>query len=99
MGIHMETKPTTENIVRTVLGKTYDKVGFSAETELVAEIVTIIDNSLVGVDPHGDGASEAAEAVREKLWNRYTGGGASAYATCDLFIALGRENELGWINS
>lgn len=54
-----------------------------------------------------NGASQAATEVRDMLWDDYSemngnkdtskGGFASAASTSDLFYALGREKELGWI--
>lgn len=54
-----------------------------------------------------NGASKAAEEVRDILWDDFSeknenkdtsrGGFASAASTSDLFYALGREKELGWI--
>lgn len=95
----MEIKTaTTENVVRTVLGKMYDRFGFNKDTRLISEIVTILD------DPEKskplsdeDVVTLAAAEIRETLWNRYSGGGASATATADLFYTLGRQNELGWL--
>lgn len=95
----MEIKTaTTENVVRTVLGKMYDRFGFDKDTRLISEIVTILD------DPEKskplsdeDVVTLAAAEIRETLWNRYSGGGASATATADLFYTLGRQNELGWL--
>jgi hypothetical protein len=87
---------TTENVVRTVLGKMYDRFGFGKDTHLISEIVTILD------DPEkskldDEVVTPAASEIREMLWNRYSGGGASATATADLFHTLGRQNELGWL--
>jgi hypothetical protein len=88
------TVKTTEETVREVLGKTYDRFGFSEDVEFVRDIVVLMETPTVTYE---GGMSDAAEAVRNRLWGRYTGGGASASATCDLFVALGRENELGWL--
>lgn len=85
---------TTSDIVRTVLGKTYNRFGFSEDTDLIADIVTVVETPTITYE---GGMSDAAETVRNRLWSRYSGGGASASATCDLFVALGRENELGWL--
>ena len=95
----MEIKTaTTENVVRTVLGKMYDRFGFNKDTRLISEIVTTLD------DPEKskplsdeDVVTLAAAEIRETLWNCYRGGGASATATADLFYTLGRQNELGWL--
>ena len=83
---------TTEDIVRIVLGKTYDRFGFGEDAEFVTDIANIMEAPTATYE---GGMSEAAEAVRNRLWGRYTGGGASASATCDLFRAMRRENELG----
>lgn len=83
---------TTEDIVRIVLGKTYDRFGFGEDAEFVTDIANIMETPTTTYEGE---MSDAAEAVRDRLWGRYTGGGASASATCDLFRAMRRENELG----
>lgn len=89
---------TTENVVRTVLGKMYDRFGFGNDTRLITEIVAILgDPEKNAPFEEGFAITDAAYEIREKLWNRYSGGGASATATADLFYTLGRQNELGWL--
>ena len=83
---------TTETVIRKVLGLTYDRFGFKNDTNTVERVAAILAETVPA-----DGESEVAGRVREILWNRYTGGGASAGATCNLFYALGREDELGWV--
>ena len=86
---------TTEDIVRIVLGKTYDRFGFGEnDTDFIADIAALMENPTITYE---GGMSDAAEEIRDRLWDRYTGGGASgsASATCDLFRAMRRENELG----
>lgn len=88
---------TTAEIVDEVIGKTYGRMGFipgGGTTEIITEIVE--DPKLAEMDDEDD-TSEAAEMVRKTLWGTWAGGGASAGATCELFVALGRENELGWV--
>lgn len=87
----------TTKAVRTVLGRTYDRFGFHRETKLVNDIISVMDDPSKRVTERDRDASPAAEYVRERLWNNYSGGGASASATADLFHALGREKELGWV--
>lgn len=87
----------TALVVRTVLGRTYDRFGFHRDTELTKDIVSVMDDPSKSVLRHEGDASPAARYVRERLWNNYSGGGASASATADLFHALGREKELGWV--
>lgn len=90
-----QTIVTEEKIVE-VLGKVYNQFGFD-QSDLPAKFAELLnDPSKAVMEDEGD-ASEAAEKIRERLWNRYTGGGASASSTCALFYALGRENELGWV--
>lgn len=88
---------TTENVVRTVLGKMYDRFGFSKDAPLINEIVTALNDPEKGKLADDEVVGQAASEIREKLWNRYSGGGASATATADLFYTLGRQNELGWL--
>lgn len=93
----MEMKTTTtENVVRAVLGKMYDRFGFNDDTQLINQIVTVLDDPAMSELAHED-VTHAASEIREVLWNRYSGGGASATATADLFYTLGRQNELGWL--
>jgi hypothetical protein len=89
-------KQTTEAVSK-VLGKTYDRFGFNNDKELIAHFVEILEDPAQAVPEDEGDASPAAERIRTHLWNRYTGGGASASATSDLFYALGREKELGWV--
>jgi hypothetical protein len=84
---------TTETVIRKVLGLTYNQFNFQNDDRTIERIAEILAKPI----PTEVDESEAAGEVREILWNSYTGGGASAGATCDLFFALGRENELGWV--
>lgn len=84
---------TTETVIRKVLGLTYDRFGFKNDTSTVERVAAILAEPL----PTDGRKSKAAGKVREILWNRYTGGGASAGATCNLFYALGRQDELDWV--
>lgn len=96
--MEMETKTTTtENVVRVVLGKMYDRFGFNKDAQLINQIVTVLDDPEKSKLTDEDVVSPAASEIRETLWNRYSGGGASATATADLFYTLGRQNELGWL--
>lgn len=94
----------TEEIVRKTLGKSYDQYGFQGNERLINDFVaTLNDPSESFIMAYGD-ASSAAQSVRASLWVVFTGGGEVYYtmasnATIELFTALGRENELGWINS
>ena len=91
------TTKTTEEVVREVLGKTYNQFGFNEDTALVNDFVATLDDPTQAyIEDEGD-ASPAAERIRGRLWSRYTGGGASASATSDLFYTLGRQSELGWV--
>jgi predicted DNA-binding protein (MmcQ/YjbR family) len=97
--MEFEIKTTsTESVVRTVLGKMYDRFGFNDDQKLISEIVEILNDPEKG-EPLDESfaGTDAAYEIREKLWNRYSGGGASATATADLFHTLGRESELGWL--
>lgn len=86
----------TPETVSEVIGKVYDQFGFS-EGPMPARIAAILnDPSKAVIEDEGD-ASEAAEEIRQSLWSRYSGGGASASSTCALFYKLGRQNELGWV--
>lgn len=101
MKLGTETKKTvtTDDIVRSALGKTYDQFrtyqfAFSNEADFIADIVTVMETPTITYE---GGMSDAAANVRNMLWARYLEGGKSATATCDIFVALGRENELGWL--
>lgn len=93
------TVTETESVVRIVLGHTYDRFEFQNDEELIASIVKTLNNSEYAKLEHKGKteASAAAAKIRETLWNRYSGGGASATATCNLFYSLRRQDELGWI--
>lgn len=83
----------TETIIRKVLGLTYDRFGFKNDTSTVERVAELLALEV----PTDKSKAKAAGKIREILWNRYTGGGASAGATCNLFYALGRQDELGWV--
>lgn len=86
----------TAETVNDVLGKVYNQFGFATSGLGEKFAAMLNDSSKAIVEDEGD-ASEAAGEIREQLWNRYSGGGASASATCELFYTLGRQNELGWV--
>jgi hypothetical protein len=88
---------TIEEVVREVLGLTYDRFGFHENAELIESIVRVLkDPSKNWIDAEGE-ASNAAETVRSWLGEAYIDGGNAASATAYLFCALQREEELGWI--
>lgn len=91
------TFSSTEETVREVLGLTYDGFGFQQDTRTIDKIVSIVDDASKRGSEYGEDTSDAAEEVRQTLWSRYSGGGASAGATVNLFLMLDRENELGWV--
>lgn len=97
MALDIEFNGSTTDTVKEVIGYTHGRMGFNGETRTLDRIVAVLDNPEFAIVKREDGASKAAEAVREILWNRFSGGGASAAATCSLFHALGREDELGWV--
>jgi hypothetical protein len=92
----MAQATVTEESVIEILEPLYGSWGF-AKTNLPAKFAALLnDAEKSSVEDEGD-ASEAASEIRSDLWNYYTGGGASASATCQLFYTLGRQNELGWV--
>lgn len=95
------TADVTEEITRVVLGATYGAWGFHNEPSLMNSLMEVVEDvEKREIDEsYGATASPAAEEVREILWNRYSGGGVSAIATCNLFYALGRQDELGWVRA
>lgn len=98
MTVQPVTFASTEEAVREVLGLTYDRFGFQNHGDMIERIVAIVDDaSKKEVARGGRDTSMAAEEIREALWNRYSGGGASAGATVELFLMLDRADELGWV--
>lgn len=96
----MAENTNTEAVVRDVLGMTYDAFGFQQNTDLIEKIVTVLEDETKAIkddDEDPKDASPAAEFVRSRLWSRFSGGGASAGATTELFLTLGRGDELGWV--
>jgi hypothetical protein len=73
--------------------------------ELQSKVSSVLEDS--SKSEYENGASKAAAEVRDMLWDDFSekngnkdtskGGFASAASTTDLFHALGREKELGWI--
>lgn len=94
---HMGIPKQNESVARHVLGKTYDRFGFNSNSAFVSDIVKILNNPVYKKVTYEGTPSDAAVAVRDRLWGQYSDGGASATATADLFHKLGREKELGWI--
>lgn len=91
----------TKEVTQVVLGATYGAWGFHNEPSLMERIMDVLgsDEKREIDETYGGTASPAAEEVREILWNRYSGGGVSAIATCNLFYALNRQDELGWVRA
>jgi len=86
----------TETTIIETLGKVYNQFGFE-QSPLPARFAALLNDPAKSVVEDEGDASEAAAEIRKTLWSYYTGGGASASSTCQLFHVLGRENELGWI--
>lgn len=96
----MTANTNTEAIVRDVLGMTYDQFGFQKRNDMIEDIVLMLNDEkqMVKDDPTDpNDASFAAEWIRSRLWSAFSGGGASAGATTELFLTLGRGDELGWV--
>ena len=98
------TVTTTEETVREVLGKSYDNYGFQGNTRIINDFVSTLNDPSMSVVAADGEASPAADTIRSSLWSCFTGGGDVFYAlatraTTELFKSLGRENELGWMNS
>lgn len=101
MALDIDFTGSTTDIVVEVIGLTHGHMGFDGDTHTLERIVALLENTELGEMDEDFIAQQdvtaAAIGVVGILWNRYTGGGASAAATCSLFHALGRENELGWL--
>lgn len=82
-----------ETIVRDVLTRTYGRYWHVGDKETLARVVEILNDTALVKDPH----FEAASRVRAALWQGTVLGGPSAAATCNVFFAVGREDELGSI--
>lgn len=97
---HMPKRPNEviDTLNRT-LGYTYKGARFEASTEMIADFASVLDDADKAVVKEEGSASPAAEYVRSRLLDRFSssGVGGAAGATTDLFYALGRKNELGWI--
>lgn len=99
---------STEKTIRIAVGSIYGLLAFSEEISLINEITAILnDPSFTVVDgSYENQASPAASKICDRLWYSYpnnssteSAGQIAAWATSDLFYALGRETELGWIVS
>lgn len=101
MALDIDFTGSTTDIVVEVIGLTHGSMGFDGDTHTLERIVALLENTELGEMDEDFIAQQdvtaAAIGVVGILWNRYTGGGASAAATCSLFHALGRETELGWL--
>jgi hypothetical protein len=82
-----------EAIVRGVLMGTYNRYWRSSDTETLQRVVEILNDPALVKHPR----FEAASRVRAALWQGTPLGGPSAAATCNVFFAVGREDEVGQI--
>lgn len=94
----------TEVTVRQALGSTYDKFGFQAEAELIANIVRILDDPAKRELDHEDDVSVAVQEILTTLWKFYptdnvaiADGFIATAAVRTLLKALHREIEMGWV--
>ena len=95
----METTPKTiEQIALEIVGKIYTE--FEYDRRFVRHLVATVEDPTMAVIPYEGAASPAAQWVYASLWSGYEGGyEPAATATCNLFYTLGRQNELGRIES
>lgn len=94
-------KRTTQGFIKGVLDLTYRLVNVGSDEEFIRQVTDVV------LDPakrefnnrgmHLDYASHAVEEVYNLLRARYRGISFEASATTDLFYALEREKELGWV--
>lgn len=89
-----EARETISKVVTETITPFYSKFGFSSEESIVEYLM----DPAMAVHDYDDESepSIAAEKVRSALWS-VSGGTTSAYMTCKLFHALGRESELAWL--
>lgn len=86
----------TEQHIIDILEPVYGPYGF-AQTALPARFAALLNDPAKSVVEDEGDASESASEIRKTLWSYFTGGGASASSTCQLFYKLGRQAELGWV--
>ncbi len=87
-----------EDVIIEVLGPIYNRFGFDENIQLQDYILEILEDDELSSKECDFCTSESADKIRNELWSRYNNGGStSAIATCKLFIALGRKNELAWL--
>ena len=92
----MGTPKTTEETALEIIGKTYGE--FKYDERLVRHTVATLEDPEMAAKRDAGGASDAAVWLRSSLWVGHGGGfEAASKATSDLFHALGRQDELGWI--
>jgi hypothetical protein len=92
-----KSKKTTEEILLEVLGPSYNQFDFQYDERFLRHAVDTIEDPTMAAEKDAGGASNTAVWFRSSLW--FYGGGfeMASRATRDLFYALGRESELGWI--
>lgn len=100
---------SSSDVAGEILARHYDFNSPLVSSEQLAKLTGNISSILDDSSKSGteNGASKAVEEVRDLLWDDYTdkkgnkdtsrGGFISAATTTDIFYALGRENELGWV--
>lgn len=88
------TEAEAREAISKIVTPVYSRFGYHSEEMLVEYLM----NPEMAVHEYDDDSepSIAAEKVRSSLWS-VGSGTTSAYITCELFHALGRESELGWL--
>lgn len=90
---------TDEELVTEVLRKHYPKFDAETNSGTVARIVTLInDPDKKYMDVEAGFESDAAYLTRMVLLEVFRHGTSSVQATVDIFNALERGPELGWLN-
>jgi hypothetical protein len=98
------TLKTHEEVVSEVLTATYPRFAYSGNKEddkvnreVLEGITTVLGDSKKVVVKYKDFESPAAYEVRMILLTAYPAGRASVTATVQIFNALDRREELGWL--
>jgi hypothetical protein len=93
-----DIEQTEEELVQEVLRKHYAKFYDEPYASTVTAIVFLLrDETKRAVDVESGFESDAAYLTRMILWEDFRQGVSSVKATCEIFTALERRHELGWL--
>jgi hypothetical protein len=90
----MQNGENTEATIRAIISANYADPDFLHDERLIRHILATLEDENM---QEAKGTSSAAAWLRSTLWSTDYASSTADKTTCDIFYALGRESELGWI--